>query len=108
MSITIEDLEAGRVDLSDVVDPNAPPLPPVTPGAILREQFMVPMGLSANRLAIEMGVPANRITAILNGTRGITAETAILLGRRFGNSAEFWLGLQMEHDLEVARAKMAA
>ncbi|QYU68499.1 HigA family addiction module antidote protein [Leptolyngbya sp. 15MV] len=69
---------------------------------------VAPPRLSANRLASEMAIPANRITAILNGTRGISAETAILLSRRFGNSAGFWLGLQMEHDLRVARASMAA
>ncbi|MBY0335246.1 MAG: HigA family addiction module antidote protein [Acetobacteraceae bacterium] len=107
----MEDLRAGRVDLSDVIDPTVPPLPPlppVTPGDILGEEFMKPLGLSANRLAAEMGVPANRITGILNGTRRVTAETAILLGRRFGTSAELWLGLQMDHDLEMARRAMRA
>jgi addiction module HigA family antidote len=64
---------------------------------------MVPFGLSARALARELGVPSNRITAILAGHRGITAETAILLGDRFGMSAEFWLNLQMMHELEEAR-----
>jgi antitoxin HigA-1 len=54
-------------------------LPPVTPGEILREEFMVPLGLSANRLAEALGVPANRITAIVNGTRAVTADTALRL-----------------------------
>ncbi len=78
-------------------------LPPVTPGEILREEFMVPLGLSANRLAEALGVPANRITAILNGTRVVTADTALRLARCFRTSPEFWLNLQLLHDLEVAR-----
>lgn len=107
-SIRREDLDAGRVDLTDVVDAGAAPLPAVTPGEILREEFLVPLGLSATRLANEIGVPPNRITAILNGTRAVTAETAILLGRRLGTSARFWMNLQVAHDLEVAAARMAA
>ena len=78
-------------------------LPPVTPGEILREEFMVPLSLSANRLAEALGVPANRITAILNGTRAVTADTALRLARCFRTSPEFWLNLQLLHDLEVAR-----
>ncbi|MGE0118266.1 MAG: HigA family addiction module antitoxin [Dongiaceae bacterium] len=78
-------------------------LPPVTPGEILREEFMAPLGLSANRLAEALGVPANRITAILNGTRAVTADTALRLARCFRTSPEFWLNLQVLHDLEVAR-----
>jgi antitoxin HigA-1 len=58
-------------------------LPPVTPGEILREEFMVPLGLSANRLAEALGVPANRITAIVNGTRAVTADTALRSGSIF-------------------------
>jgi addiction module HigA family antidote len=78
----------------------------VTPGDVPREEFMVPLGLSARALARELGVPSNRITAILAGDRGITAETAILLGGRFGTSPEFWLNLQMMHELEEARQHM--
>ncbi len=78
-------------------------LPPVTPGEILREEYMVPLGLSANKLGEALGVPANRITAILNGTRGITADTALRLARCFDTSPEFWLNLQELHDLEMAR-----
>ncbi len=103
-----EDVEAGRVDFSDIIDPSAPRLAPVTPGEMLREEFLVPLELSAKRLAAEIGVPTNRITGILNGTRAITADTALRLGRRFGNSPEFWLGLQMSHDLRRARAAEAA
>jgi addiction module HigA family antidote len=87
MAIRIEDV-AGT-DFSDVAGTER--IGPVTPGDVLREEFMVPLGLSARALARELGVPSNRITAILAGDCGITAETAILLGGRFGTSAEFWL-----------------
>ncbi|MEJ0046389.1 MAG: HigA family addiction module antitoxin [Rhodospirillales bacterium] len=67
---------------------------------------MVSLGLSGRALARELGVPSNRITEIVAGERSITAETAIILGERFGVSAEFWLNLQMAHDLEEARRNM--
>ena len=102
MAIRIEDV-AGT-DFSDVAGTER--IGPVTPGDVLREEFMVPLGLSARALARELGVPSNRITAILAGDRGITAETAMLLGGRFGTSAEFWLNLQMMHELEEARQHM--
>lgn len=76
---------------------------PATPGEILREEFMVPLGLSANRLARALGVPTNRITAILNGARAVTADTALRLARCLRTSPEFWLNLQVLHDLAVAR-----
>ena len=78
----------------------------VAPGEVLREEFMVPLGLSARGLARAIGVPPNRITAILNGGRAVTAVTAILFGERFGTSAEFWMNLQVAHDLETARLHM--
>src|ERR1700730_10942360 len=102
MAIRIEDV-AGT-DFSDLADNER--IGPVTPGDVLREEFMVPLGLSARALARELGVPSNRITAILAGARGVTAETAILLGERFGTSPEFWLNLQIAHDLEEARRHM--
>lgn len=102
--MTITRAEAERMDFSDVSDGER--LAPVTPGDVLREEFMVPLGLSARALARDMGVPANRVTEILNGERAVSAETAILLERRFGSSAKFWLNLQASHDLEVARASM--
>ncbi len=102
--MTITRAEAERMDFSDASDGER--LAPVTPGDVLREEFMVPLGLSARALAREMGVPANRVTEILNGERAVTAETAILLERRFGSSAKFWLNLQASHDLEVARETM--
>lgn len=79
---------------------------PVLPGEVLREEFLVPLGLSARALARDLGVPPDRITEIINGTRAISASTAILLGERFGTSAEFWMNLQAAHDLEQARREM--
>ncbi len=79
---------------------------PVLPGEVLREEFLVPLGLSARALARDLGVPPDRITEIINGTRAISASTAILLGDRFGTSAEFWMNLQAAHDLEEARRAM--
>lgn len=81
-------------------------LAPVPPGEVLREEFLVPLDLSARALAAKIGVPPNRITGIINGTRAITAETAILLGRALKTTPEFWLNLQMAHDLELARITM--
>jgi len=75
-------------------------LPPISPGEILREEFLAPLGMSANKLAIALDVPANRITYILNARRSITADTAARLGRFFGTSAKFWLNIQMAYDLE--------
>lgn len=85
-----------------------PALPPITPGEILLEEFMRPLGLTARALAAELDIPGNRISAIINGSRGISAETAILLGRRFNTSAEMWMNLQTAHDLAVAREEMEA
>jgi addiction module HigA family antidote len=74
---------------------------------MLREEFLAPLGLSANALALALHVPANRITAILNGDRSVTADTAMRLGRYFGTSARFWLNLQQAHDLSLARRELA-
>ena len=77
-------------------------LQPIHPGEVLLEEFLKPMALSQNRLALEMGVPPRRINEIVLGKRGITADTALRLGRYFGMSPQFWLGLQMDYDLDVA------
>jgi antitoxin HigA-1 len=95
--------ELDKIDFSDVSTGAA--LPVVTPGEILKFEFMEPLGLSARALARELGVPANRVTEIVNGTRSISAETALLLGHRFGTTAELWMNLQTAHDLEKARRK---
>ena len=73
------------------------------PGRILHEQFLKPKGLSQNALAREIGVPPRRINEIILGKRGITADTALRLAKRFGNSAHFWMALQADFDLEEAR-----
>ena len=77
---------------------------PKHPGKLLREELQA-RGLSANRLAIEIRVPANRITEILNERRSVTPETALRLGRYFGTGPEFWLNLQVNHDLGKAKAE---
>jgi addiction module HigA family antidote len=76
---------------------------PVHPGEILAEDFMAPRGLTANRLALDLHIPANRVTEIIRGRRGITADTALRLARYFGTSAELWLGLQADYELRKAK-----
>jgi antitoxin HigA-1 len=77
-------------------------LHPVHPGEVLLEEFLKPMGLSQNRLALNIGVPGRRINEIVLGRRAVTADTALRLSRFFGVSAEFWLGLQAQYDLDLA------
>ena len=77
-------------------------LPPVHPGEILREDLMRPRGISINRLARDLRVPVTRISEIVNCRRGISADTALRLGRYFGSTPEFWMNLQAAYDLEVA------
>lgn len=76
-------------------------IPPVHPGEILLEEFLKPLDLSQNRLALDIGVHARRINEIVLGKRGITANTALRLARYFGTSAEFWLGLQTQYELDI-------
>jgi antitoxin HigA-1 len=78
-------------------------LDPIPPGEILMEEFMRPLGLSINALARDLAVPANRISGIINGTRAITADTALRLGKYFRVSPEIWLDLQSDYELRVAR-----
>jgi addiction module HigA family antidote len=77
-------------------------LHPIHPGEVLLEEFLKPMKLSRNRLAIEIGVDARRINEIVLGVRSVTADSALRLARYFGVSPQFWLGLQAEYDLDVA------
>jgi len=77
-------------------------LPPVHPGEVLLEEFLKPMNLSQNRLALDIGVPARRINEIVLGKRSVTVDTALRLARYFGTSPQLWLGLQMDYDLDVA------
>jgi addiction module HigA family antidote len=81
-------------------------LNPVHPGEVLLEEFIKPMQLSQNRLAIEIGVDARRVNEIVLGERSITADTALRLARYFGVSPQFWLGLQAEYDLDVVMDKL--
>ena len=82
-------------------------LKPVHPGEILREEFMVPLGLSMNRVALDLRVPVTRIADIVNQKRGITADTALRFARYFKNSPTFWINLQTRYDLEVAEDEIA-
>jgi len=81
-------------------------LDPITPGEILREDFMEPLSISINKLARDLSVPPNRISEIVNGKRAITADTALRLQRYFGVEAQFWLNLQSEYDLRIIRRKI--
>ena len=79
----------------------------ITPGELLREEFLAPMGLSQYRLAKEVRVPAQRIGEIVAGKRAITADTGLRLSRFFGMSDAFWIGLQADHDREMAKDALA-
>ena len=78
-------------------------LSPTHPGEVLLEEFIKPMNLSQNRLAIDIGVDTRRINEIVLGKRSVTADTALRLARYFGNSPQFWLGLQSQYDLDVTK-----
>jgi addiction module HigA family antidote len=83
-------------------------IPPVHPGEILMEEFLSPLGISQNKLGNALGVSPRRINEIVHGNRSVTADTALRLARYFGNSASFWLGLQLDYDLDVATDSSAA
>ncbi len=83
-------------------------LPNIHPGEVLLEEFLKPLGISQNKLARETKVPPRRVNEIVLGKRSITPDTALRLARYFGTSAKFWLGLQMDFDLEEARLRLAA
>ena len=80
---------------------------PVHPGEILNEEFLKPMGISQNKLGRDLGVSPRRINEIVHGKRSVTADTALRLSIYFGNSASFWLGLQMDYDLDVTEDTLA-
>ena len=83
-------------------------LNPIHPGEVLMQEFLIPMNLSQNRLALSLGVPARRINEIALEKRGLSADTALRLSAYFGNSADFWLGLQMDYDLDCARIEIGS
>jgi addiction module HigA family antidote len=100
VSIKREDLDAGRIDLAEVITGKRLPL--VHPGEILRHDFLEPMEISVYALARAIKVPRSRVNDIVLGRRGITADTVFRLARYFGTSPEFWINLQARHDLDVA------
>lgn len=102
MNIRATDLV--KTDLTDALAKPRKRLVVTHPGVFLQTEFLEPHGLTANALANAMHVPANRITAIIKGQRGITADSALRLARFFGTSAEFWVNLQKDYELRVARA----
>ena len=81
-------------------------LQPIHPGEILSEEFLQPLGITASRLASDIDVPGSRISEIVNGNRAMTADTALRLGIYFDMDAQFWLNLQMEYELRLARAAL--
>lgn len=81
---------------------------PIHPGEVLREEFLLPMGLTANALSIALQVPAPRINDVVRERRGISADTALRLARYFGTSAEFWMGLQADYDLKTSERAIKA
>ncbi len=81
--------------------------PPIHPGEILQEEFLEPLGISQYRLAQDIGVPAMRISKIVRGERGISADTALRLARYFGVSVEFWMGIQTHYEVEKAKMALA-
>lgn len=101
VAISRDALEAGSVDLSDIVDSSAALLAPIAPGELLREEWLEPLGITAYRLAKDIDVPPNRVTGILNAERAITADTALRLARYFGTDAQSWMNLQARYDLAM-------
>ena len=104
MSIRRDDIDAGRVDLSEVTSGRR--LAPVHPGAILRDDFLEPLGLSVYALAGEIKTSRSRLNDIVLGRRAITTDTALRLARYFGTSPEFWITLQTRHELDVANRSL--
>lgn len=77
----------------------------IHPGEVLQEEFLIPMQISAYRLSKEIKIPQTRISQIIKGNRRITADTALRLSKFFGNTAQFWMGLQMEYDIEEVQRR---
>ena len=81
---------------------------PIHPGEVLFEDYLKPLGMSQNALAKSIGVPADRISEIVRGRRGITGDTAVRLAHYFNTTPEFWIGLQTDHEIEIARDRLAS
>jgi addiction module HigA family antidote len=99
MTIRTEELES--MDFSDVAEGGK--LPPIHPGEILREEFLVPLKIAPHARSLALQIPATRINDIVRERRAITIDTALRLARYFGNTAEFWMGLQTDYDMAIAR-----
>ena len=97
----------GRRDMGKSTRGRGRKLPPIHPGEILRDEFLVPLKISQYRLARSVGVDPRRVHAIVHGERAVTAETALLFSRFFGNSAEFWMSLQSQYELEREQDRLA-
>ena len=102
MTIRIEDIH--DMDFSDIA--SGEKLPPIHPGEILREEFLIPLKLTPHALSLALQVPAPRINDIVRERRAITVDTALRLARFFGTRAEFWMGLQTDYDMAIARASL--
>jgi addiction module HigA family antidote len=98
----------GKSKLSTTTRSVSQKMPPLHPGEMLREEFMRPLGLSANALALALRVPVTRISEIVNERRSITADTALRLSRYFRMSPNFWLRLQTQYDLDMAEDQIAS
>lgn len=105
-AIGIRNLELAVTLVSGEIEQHAATRTTTHPGEILREEFLKPLKLSANALAAELHVPANRISAIVKGARGVTADTAMRLARYFDTTPEFWLNLQTQYDLTKTRMEV--
>jgi addiction module HigA family antidote len=81
-------------------------MPPIHPGEVLLEEFIVPLGTTQHRVAVDIGVPPRRINEIVHGKRRITADTALRLGRYFGTTAQFWVNLQSRYDLDIEQINL--
>lgn len=102
MTIRFEELE--HTDFSDVAAGKK--LAPIHPGEILREEFLVPLQMTPHALSLALQIPATRINDIVRERRAITTDTALRLARYFGNTAEFWMGLQVDYDMAIARRSL--
>ncbi len=102
--MTIRREELDKIDFSDVRSGRR--LPPVHPGAMLRDEFLTPLNVTVYALAAAIKVPRSRVNDIVLGRRAVTTDTAMRLGRYFGTSPEFWIDLQARHDLDVAERSL--
>lgn len=106
MSFVVSNVVSGLFGLGDIIMKEKK-IEPIHPGEILLDEFLKPMNLSQNRLANDIGVPPRRINEIIHGKRRITADTALRLAHYFKMSPQFWLGLQMEYDLDIEEDRLA-